>query len=103
MSCSKNPQKEILGKWELVSYYAEGGVSDRWGDTIYEFKDNGIVVISNMPDETIGHTGYTEEYSCRFADNPSGYGGLSVVINGEYYDCCISKNCSQLPPKNLGQ
>ena len=48
MSCSKNPQKEILGKWEIVGMYADGVEIDvAFWPIIYEFKDNNIVVISD--------------------------------------------------------
>ena len=94
MSCSKNPQKEILGKWQVVSRYAPGWEFDGFpGTEIHEFKDNNIVVISF--DSDVIHVPPTE-FSYHFADDPSGFGGLGVVINGEYYDCCISKNLMSL-------
>ena len=87
MSCSKNPQKDILGKWELVS--------------IYEFKDNGIVVVSNRPDEAKGYSKYMQEYSYRFAENPSGSESLCVVIDEVYYDCCISNKLMYLDSDSI--
>jgi len=94
MSCSENPQEDILGKWELVSLYADGVEVDRVpGTIIYEFKNSGIVVISN---DTDPFNLYPIEYSYHFAENPSDPGSLCVVIDKTYYNCCISNKLMSL-------
>ena len=91
VSCSKNPQQDILGKWQLI------GVTSVWfspiehsqDNIIYEFKDNNIVVIFHDSNEIEPYP-LPGEYSYNFGI--PGQDGNGIVVAGEnFYSYCVSE------------
>ena len=92
MSCSENPQKDILGKWQLVSVHSVwfSPIDHSQDNIIYEFKDNNTVVVS-YDSSKIEAWPLPGKYSYIFGI--PGQDGYGIVVAGEnYYDYCVSNN-----------
>ena len=90
-SCSENPKKDILGKWQLVSMasvWVSSPIDYSQNNIIYEFKNNNTVVISYDSKE-VEYWPLPGKYSYNFEIPEYGYG--IVVAGRNFYDYCISK------------